>query len=89
MDGNGRVVRCCVPVFLQRKGLLSKPFLFLSVYFEDHRRKYLDTLFDISNRNNWKEWILYFLRAVVDRSEKMKIQVEKLETGEKFSLLSH
>jgi len=88
MDGNGRAARHYIPAFLYRKKLLSKPFLFLSVYFEAHKLQYFQKLFDISEENAWEEWIAYFLKGIEDRSKTMKAQSIRLydlyqETGDK------
>lgn len=78
MDGNGRVARNHIPAFIYKKKLLSKPYLFLSAYFEDHLLQYFQKLYNISEINDWEDWILYFLKGVIVRSERMKSQVEKL-----------
>jgi len=78
MDGNGRVARTHTPVFLYKKKLLCAPYLFLSAYFEDHLLQYLQKLFDISESNDWESWILYFLKGVSLRSQRMKTQAQRL-----------
>ncbi len=65
MDGNGRVARIFIPVALKKKGLLSKPFLFLSDYFETHRLQYVQKLFYISEKGAWEDWIIFFLQGVI------------------------
>lgn len=68
MDGNGRVARIFIPVWLWKKGLISQPALFLSSYFERNRLEYFRKLFFISEKGAWEEWITYFLKGVIEQS---------------------
>lgn len=68
-DGNGRMGRIIMPLFLYHKNVLSTPMLYLSEYFETHRDEYYKRLQDISDNGNWKDWILYFLGAVIEQSK--------------------
>lgn len=63
MDGNGRVGRMVIPLFLCERGLLSAPVLYVSEYFEAARDEYLDALRAVDNEGNWVKWIKFFLRA--------------------------
>jgi len=65
LDGNGRMGRMLVPLFLFEKGLLSKPVFYLSAYLEAHRDIYYERLQAISRRNDWNGWINFFLTAVI------------------------
>jgi Fic family protein len=69
MDGNGRIARICVPLFLYKKGLLPTPSLFLSTYFKKHRLKYFQTLFSITHENNWEDWIEFFLKGIIQTAK--------------------
>jgi Fic family protein len=73
-DGNGRMGRIILPLFLNFKKVLSTPMLYLSEYFESHRQEYYHKLQNISDNNEWEEWIKYFLKAVIEQS---KINIEK------------
>ena len=64
LDGNGRIGRMLVPVFLYEKGLLSNPMFYLSAYLEEHRDIYYEKLRAISTKGDWNGWITFFLRAV-------------------------
>ena len=79
MDGNGRVARIYIPLFLLRKHLISQPFFFLSDYFESKRARYNQKLFSISEENDWEGWILYFLEGVIEQAIYLKSQAEKLK----------
>ncbi|MES2273856.1 MAG: Fic family protein [Chlamydiota bacterium] len=78
MDGNGRVARLFIPVFLHKKGLISQPLLFLSGYFERHRLEYFRKLFHISEKGEWEEWICYFLEGVIQEANQLKIEAEEI-----------
>lgn len=64
LDGNGRLGRLLIPLWLHRWGQLSKPILYVSEFFEHHRDEYIDHLYRVSQRGAWKEWILFTLRAI-------------------------
>lgn len=67
-DGNGRVGRMIMPLFLLFKGVLTSPMFYLSGYFESHRDQYYAGLQSISRTGDWEGWIGYFLNAVVEQS---------------------
>jgi Fic family protein len=64
MDGNGRIARLLIPLFLYKKKVLPSPFFFLSGYFKYRRLRYFQTLFKTTKENNWEEWIRFFLRGI-------------------------
>lgn len=63
-DGNGRTGRIFNIHLLVQKGLLDFPILFLSKYIIDHKEAYYACLAGVSQRGDWKSWILYLLKAV-------------------------
>lgn len=68
LDGNGRIGRLLITLFLCQRGVLTKPLLYLSAFFERHRQDYYDLLLKVSQEGAWREWIEFFLRAVVEQS---------------------
>jgi Fic family protein len=64
LDGNGRVGRALIPLFLAVRAQLEHPLLFLSPYFESDRAEYYDRLFAVSTRSDWAGWLRYFLHGV-------------------------
>jgi Fic family protein len=65
MDGNGRLGRMIIPLFLHAKGLLrSGPHFYASAYLDAHRDEYLDRLRAVSAEDNWTGWALFFLEAL-------------------------
>src|SRR5277367_3513385 len=69
LDGNGRVGRLLITMFLMEKRILPAPLLYLSAFFEASRRDYYDGLRGVSERGAWQDWIEYFLLGVARMSE--------------------
>ena len=63
-DGNGRVGRLLITLFLTERGRLSAPLLYLSAYIESSRSDYYDLLQGVRTRGDWRRWLLYFLSGV-------------------------
>jgi Fic family protein len=63
-DGNGRTGRIFNIHYLTNKGLLDVPILFLSRYILDHKDDYYAGLMGVSQRGDWKNWLLFMLRAI-------------------------
>lgn len=65
LDGNGRLGRILVPLFLHEKGLLSSPVFYISTYLEEHRGAYIESLRQLDNSpESWIRWIEFFLGAI-------------------------
>jgi Fic family protein len=69
LDGNGRVGRLLITLFLIERQILPTPLLYLSAFFEASRRDYYDGLRGISERGAWSDWLEYFLLGVARTSE--------------------
>jgi Fic family protein len=69
LDGNGRVGRLLITLFLIERQILPTPLLYLSAFFEASRRDYYDRLRGVSERGAWNEWVEYFLLGVARMSE--------------------
>ncbi len=63
-DGNGRVGRLLITLFLIERGRLSQPLLYLSEYIEAHRPEYYERLQRVRTHGDYRGWILYFLEGV-------------------------
>ncbi len=76
LDGNGRIGRMLIPLFLYHKKVLGQPMFYISAYFESHRDQYYDKLLSVSAANAWEDWIEFFLHATIEQatsnSEKAK-----------------
>jgi len=69
LDGNGRVGRLLVTLFLIERRVLPTPLLYLSAFFEAARRDYYEGLRGVSERGAWQDWLEYFLLGVARMSE--------------------
>lgn len=78
MDGNGRMGRMLIPLFLFQRGAISSPCFYLSAYLESHRDEYYRRLQDISREGNWMGWITFFLTAVINQADKSKATVKAI-----------
>lgn len=65
-DGNGRIGRLLIPLFLYYKELLPVPAFYMSNYFNKNRSEYLQRLENISKNNDWKGWIKFYLNGVIE-----------------------
>ncbi|MEZ4668051.1 MAG: Fic family protein [Anaerolineae bacterium] len=68
LDGNGRVGRLLITLFLCERKALPYPLLYLSAYFERYRDEYLDSLLAVSRDGDWKRWLQFFLQGVMTQS---------------------
>lgn len=73
-DGNGRMGRILIPLFLYQRGVFHRPMFYLSEFLEKHRDEYCNRLSNISKSNDWQGWILFFLKAI---QEQAKLNFEK------------
>lgn len=69
LDGNGRLGRILIPLFLFEKQVLSRPMFYLSEYLETHRDMYIARLREIGrSANAWNAWIDFFLRGLIEQA---------------------
>lgn len=66
LDGNGRIGRLLVTLYLCMNGVLRKPLLYLSLYLKSHRREYYRLLQEVREHGNWEAWLDFFLIGVAD-----------------------
>ena len=64
LDGNGRVGRLLVSLMLVMDGVLSQPFLYLSLYLKEHRADYYDALQRVRTHGDWEGWLRFYLIGV-------------------------
>lgn len=76
--GNGRMARILTIAYLHKWGLISGPFLHLSAYYERKRTHYQQKIEGVRMRNVWREWLLFFLDAIITQSQESIWVMESL-----------
>jgi len=69
LDGNGRIGRLLITFFLWERGLLTQPLLYISAFFDRFRDEYYARLLAVSKNGDWRSWIEFFLRGVINQSK--------------------
>lgn len=77
-DGNGRIGRILIPLFLYQKKILSQPMFYMSEYLESHRKEYYARLKGISTDCDWDGWIAFFLQAVIAQANQNGERVSEI-----------
>ncbi len=91
LDGNGRIGRLLIPLYLVSHGLLAKPSLYLSDFFERNRTSYYDALMRVRVSNDLIHWVRFFLRGVAETATNGRNvfqQVLALRTESEHTVLS-
>lgn len=76
LDGNGRVGRLLILLYLMEQGLISKPILYISYFLKKNQREYYDRLSEVRRSGNYEQWVVFFLEAV---SEAAKDSLKTIE----------
>jgi Fic family protein len=70
LDGNGRLGRILIPLYLYEKKVLSQPMFYLSGYLDKHRDEYIERLRGLGEQEGaWNKWITFFLTALIDQAK--------------------
>jgi Fic family protein len=78
LDGNGRVGRLLISLFLSERGRLSQPLLYLSAFIEAHRQGYYDALQRVRTHGDWPGWLRFFLTGVEETAREAARQAGRL-----------
>lgn len=78
LDGNGRIGRLLIPLYIQSKGMLEKSCLYISDYIERNKDTYYDMLTRVRTHNDMISWIKFFLEAVIETSKTAKEKFRKV-----------
>lgn len=69
LDGNGRLGRMLVPLFMWQNGLIQRPMFYVSAFLEAHRDEYYERLLAVSRDGDWTGWCVFFLTAMRAQAE--------------------
>ncbi len=78
LDGNGRMGRLLIILFLKEQGLIEYPVLYLSYYFKKNRNKYYELLNNVRIRGDFEEWIKFFIEGICEISEDATMSIQKI-----------
>jgi Fic family protein len=78
LDGNGRVGRLLITLFLTERRRLTQPLLYLSAYIEAHRDEYYEALLRVRTDGDWESWLLFFLTGVQETAVRAATQAREI-----------
>lgn len=79
LDGNGRIGRLLIPLFLYQKKKLASPVFYLSAYLEANRDEYYAALNAISSKQDWNGWIAFFLKGMAVQADENAVKVRSIQ----------
>lgn len=77
-DGNGRLGRMIIPLFLYQRGLLSGPNFYMSGYLEARRDEYIEAMRSVSRDRNWTDWCLFFLEGIAEQASENQAKAQAI-----------
>ena len=86
LDGNGRIGRLLITLFLMQSHILSTPALYISCYLKSNRVEYYDRMTEVRKNGNYEQWINFFLRAVAETAQDAIDTIDKLTALHSMSL---
>lgn len=78
LDGNGRIGRLLITLFLCKQNILSQPLLYLSHYFRNNQILYYNHLQAVRNTGDWEAWIKFFLRGIYSVAQQASVTARKI-----------
>lgn len=76
MDGNGKLARLLIPLYLRSRKIIPKSCFFMSHYFKQNRKQYFNKLYRITTRNDWKRWIVFFLKGIISETKALELKLK-------------
>jgi len=78
LDGNGRIGRLLIILYLMEKGVLTTPVLYISYFLKKNRIEYYDRLSEVRRNGNYEQWVKFFLQAIYESAQDATIAIDKL-----------
>ncbi len=78
LDGNGRVGRLLITLFLLEKGLLTTPALYISYFLKQNRIEYYDRMTEVRSKGNYEQWVRFFLQAIFESARDAVETIDRL-----------
>lgn len=78
LDGNGRIGRLLITLYLMEKGVLTTPALYISYFLKKNRIEYYDRMSEVRRNGNYEQWIKFFLQAIYESAEDATLTIDKL-----------
>ena len=78
LDGNGRVGRLLITLFLMDKGILTTPALYISYFLKKNRVEYYDRMTEVRTKGNYEQWIIFFLQAIMESAGDAASAIDEL-----------
>ena len=78
LDGNGRVGRLLIILFLMEKKILSTPALYISYFLKKNRVEYYDRMTEVRVKGNYEQWVIFFLQALLESAEDATAAIDEL-----------
>jgi Fic family protein len=78
LDGNGRVGRLLITLFLIKKGVLTTPALYISYFLKKNRTEYYDRMTEVRRSGSYEQWVKFFLQAIYESAEDAIATIDKL-----------
>jgi Fic family protein len=80
LDGNGRVGRLLITLFLMDKKVLTTPALYISYFLKKNRVEYYDRMTEVRTKGNYEQWVKFFLQAITESAEDATATIDELTT---------
>lgn len=78
LDGNGRLGRLLIPLWLKENNYLKYPLIYLSLYFKQNRTEYYGLLMDVRFKGRYEEWLKFFLRGIIEMASNSIESIDKI-----------
>jgi len=77
-NGNGRLGRMIIPLFLMQRGVLSSPSFYMSGYLENRREEYVERMRTVSRAGAWTDWCVFFLEGLIEQARRNQEKAQQI-----------